>query len=292
MRKFLSLFLALAMSIACCTLAAAEDTAEAMQYTEENITIDAGDHQIPATLTVPVGAEGEKFPAVVMLHGNGSTRHEAGNAYDYAALAMAKAGIATIRFDYIGNGDSTSDYIDFTYDKGVEDAMKCYDYLAALGTIDMDHVGIMGWSQGGRLALLTAGRNDVFTSVCTWAGAYDQKGSEEEQYEIAKKNGYYEVTYDWRDSLKQSPAYYECAMSIDYAKEVANIKAPILAINGKEDTVVPPETAQEIVDVSTNPDSQVLLLDGADHTFCVFSGDDTVLRTLVQDTIDWFNRTL
>lgn len=47
MRKFLSLFLALAMSIACCTLAAAEDTAEAMQYTEENITIDAGDHQIP-----------------------------------------------------------------------------------------------------------------------------------------------------------------------------------------------------------------------------------------------------
>ena len=71
--------------------------------------------------------------------------------------------------------------------------MQCYDYLAALGTIDMDHVGIMGWSQGGRLALLTAGRNDVFTSVCTWAGAYDQKGSEEEQYEIAKKNGYYEA---------------------------------------------------------------------------------------------------
>ena len=49
-------------------------------------------------------------------------------------------------------------------------------------------------------------------------------------------------------------------MAIDYAKEVANIKAPILAINGKEDTVVPPETAQEIVDASTNPDSQVLLL--------------------------------
>ena len=62
MRKFLSLFLALAMSIACCTLAAAEDTAEAMQYTEENITIDAGDHQIPATLTVPVGAV-EENPA-------------------------------------------------------------------------------------------------------------------------------------------------------------------------------------------------------------------------------------
>lgn len=47
MRKFLSLFLALAMSIACCTLAAAEDTAEAMQYTEENITIDAAITRFP-----------------------------------------------------------------------------------------------------------------------------------------------------------------------------------------------------------------------------------------------------
>ena len=259
----------------------------------ENITIDAGDHQIPATLTVPVGAEGEKFPAVVMLHGNGSTRHEAGNAYDYAALAMAKAGIATIRFDYIGNGDSTSDYIDFTYDKGVEDAMKCYEYLKTLGTIDMEHVGVMGWSQGGRLALLTAARNEVFTSVLTWAGAYDQKGNEEEQYAIAKENGYYEVTYDWREPLKQSPAYYECAMNIDYPAEVAKIKVPLLAINGKADTTVVPETAQKIVDAAVNsPDAEVLLLDGADHTFCVFSNDDTVLKTLVQDTIDWFKKTL
>ena len=128
--------------------------------------------------------------------------------------------------------------------------------------------------------------------MLTWAGAYDQKGGEQKQYEIAKKDGYYEVIYDWRAPLKQSPAYYECAMAIDYAAEVANIKAPILAINGKEDTTVLPETAQKIVDASTNPDSRVLLLDGADHTFCVFSGDDTVLKTLVQDTIDWFNKTL
>lgn len=287
MRKFLVLFLSLAMVIACCSLASAE------AYTEQDITIDAGDHQIPATLTLPEAVEGKTYPAVIMLHGNGSTRHEAGNAYDFAAPEMAKAGIATIRFDYIGNGDSTSDYIDFTYDKGVEDAMKCYEYLKTLGTIDMDHVGVMGWSQGGRLALLTAARNEVFTSVLTWAGAYDQKGNEAEQYAIAKENGYYEVTYDWREPLKQSPAYYECAMSIDYPAEVAKIKVPLLAINGKADTTVVPETAQKIVDAAVNsPDAEVLLLDGADHTFCVFSGDDTVLKTLVQDTIDWFKKTL
>ena len=182
--------------------------------------------------------------------------------------------------------------LDATADMEIEIPHVSYDSRATLGVIDRDHVGIMGWSQGGRLALLTAARNDVFTTVLTWAGAYDQKGGEQKQYEIAKKDGYYEVIYDWRAPLKQSPAYYECAMAIDYAAEVANIKAPILAINGKEDTTVLPETAQKIVDASTNPDSRVLLLDGADHTFCVFSGDDTVLKTMVQDTIDWFNKTL
>lgn len=271
--------------------ALADFCADSFAYTETVVFIEAGDHKIPATVTVPKG-EG-KFPAVIMLHGNGSTRHEAGNAYDYTAPEMAKAGIATIRFDYIGNGDSASDYIDFTYDKGVEDAMTCYEYLKTLGSIDMEHVGIMGWSQGGRLTLLTAGRNDVFTSVLTWAGAYDQKLGEEEQYKIAQEKGYYEVTYDWREPLKQSPAYYECAMNIDYAAEVANIKAPILAIAGSEDNVVPPEVAQKIVDAAVNSkDAQTLLLEGADHTFCVFTGDMTVLENLTNETIAWFLKTL
>lgn len=290
MNKLFALALSLLMALLC--VSALAETAE-VAYTEENIFIDAGDHQIPATVTLPVGAEGQKFPAVIMLHGNGSTRHEAGNAYDYTAPEMAKAGIATIRFDYIGNGDSTSDYIDFTYDKGVEDAMKCYDYLATLGCIDMEHVGVMGWSQGGRLALLTAGRHDVFTTVLTWAGAFSQGGEVlAEQYAIAKEKGYYEVTYDWREPLKQSPAYYECAMNIDYAAEVANIKAPILAIAGSEDNVVLPEVADQIVAASTVEGSKTLVLEGADHTFCVFTGDMTVLETLTQETISWFAETL
>lgn len=288
MRKLFALVMALSLALTLGAAAVAEEAA----YTQEDIMIDAGDHQIPATVTLPKGAEGETFPAVIMLHGNGSNRHEAGNAYDYTAPELAKAGIATIRFDYIGNGDSTSDYIDFTYDKGVADAMKCYEYLSTLPSINMERVGIMGWSMGGRLALLTAGRNDVFKSVLTWAGAYDQKSSEEEQYAIAKENGFFLVEYDWREPLKQSPAYYECSMNIDYPAEVAAIKAPILAINGTEDNVVLPETAQQIIDASTSEGSKVLLLEGADHTFNVFSGDNTTLENLTKETINWFNETL
>ena len=284
MKKFMALFLALMFALLC-TAVMAEGS------TESVVSIPNGDHEVPATVCMPSG-EG-KFPVVVMLHGTGSNRDEAGNGYKMAAPVLAeKYGIATVRIDFMGSGDSTADYTGYTFESAVSDAVAAANYAKTLEQIDGEPIGVMGWSQGGRLALLTAARNDVFTTVLTWAGAYDQKGGEQKQYEIAKKDGYYEVIYDWRAPLKQSPAYYECAMAIDYAAEVANIKAPILAINGKEDTTVLPETAQKIVDASTNPDSRVLLLDGADHTFCVFSGDDTVLKTLVQDTIDWFNKTL
>lgn len=286
MKKLLSLLLAAMMLLAC--VPALAETA-VYEYTEENIFIDAGDHQIPATVTLPVGAEGEMFPAVIMLHGNGSTRHEAGNAYDYTAPEMAKAGIATIRFDYIGNGDSTSDYIDFTFDKAVADAMLCHAYLAELGVIDMERVGVMGWSMGGFLALLTAARNDVFAAVLTWAGAmYAPNESLQAQYAEAQENGYYEVTYDWRAPLRQAPAYYECVLGIDAVAEVANIKAPILAIAGSLDTVVPPAVADSIIAAATAEGSMVKVLEGADHTFCVFTGDPTMLQTVTQETIDWF----
>jgi len=294
MKKLLSLVLALAMMLCFCAVSAeTEEDNEVYEYTETDIVIDAGDHQIPATLTLPVGAEGETFPAVVMLHGNGSTRHEAGNAYDYTAPIMATAGIATIRFDYIGNGDSTSDYIDFTYDKGVEDALKCYEYLTTIETVDAERVGIMGWSQGGRLTILTAARSDVFKSALTWAGAFDQKGNEEEQYAIAKENGYYEVTYSWRDSLRQSPAYYECAMAIDYYAEAAKITIPFLAIQGDQDDTVLPETAQTIVDALVNSaDAEVYYVEGAGHTFGVFSNQPEQLEEITVMTIMWFLLTL
>lgn len=202
---------------------------------------------------------------------------------------MAKYGIATIRFDYIGNGDSTGDYIDFTYDKGVADAIACYEYLGTLGTVDMDRVGIMGWSQGGRLTILTAARTDVFKAALTWAGAFDQKGNEEEQYQIALENGYYEVTYDWREPLKQSPAYYECAMAIDYNAEAAKITIPFLAIQGDQDDTVLPETAEKIVAALVNSfPAMVQYVEGAGHTFGVFSNQPEQLEEITIYTIIWF----
>ena len=66
-------------------------------------------HTIPGVLTVP--DEGA-YAAVVMLHGTGSNKDEAGNGYATAAPLMALQGLATLRIDFMGNGDSTASYSD------------------------------------------------------------------------------------------------------------------------------------------------------------------------------------
>lgn len=290
MKKLLLLSLILLL-LASCT--STEKVQEEYTYTEEVIMVEGDGHMIPATLTLPNVKEGEKVAAVVMCHGNGSTRHEAGNAYDYTAPELAKAGIASIRFDYIGNGDSTEDYIDYTHYKGVEDAIKCKEYLENIPCIDGDRIGIMGWSQGGRVAFLTAAEDDDFKSVVTWAGAYGVKPTDKDEYEVALKDGYYEVTYDWRGPLKQAPAYYECSMNIDYPAEAAKIKAPYLLIQGTNDTSVVPETANTVFAALTaSVNKSIFWVDGGEHTFGVFTPGDTTLVTITDETIAWFKETL
>jgi len=280
------MLLALAVLTAALPIAAAESAA----FTETTGFIDAGDHQIPYTMLIPNGPG--PFPAVVMSHGYGSNREEAGGGYALMAPLLAEAGIASIRFDVIGCGESATDYMEFTLQANIDDAVKCADYIAGQSAVNADRIGVMGWSMGGGVALLAAGTDARFKSVLTWAGAYYDGAVNEEEYAIALKDGYYESTFEWRDPLKQSPRMYEVQKQLKVSEIFPQSTAPVCAINGTLDDVVPPETADKIVALSENPASKAVLLEGADHTFHIFTGDMTFFEALMQATLEWFKATL
>jgi len=260
-------------------------------YTEQSLLIPNGDHNIPAIICLPNG--NGPFPIVVMLHGTGSDKNEAGGGYLIAAPALAEAGIASIRFDFIGNGESNADYIDYNFTTALSDTNAALEYAAGLDRIDEYRAGVMGWSQGGTIALLAAGNNPAFKSVLCWAGAPDLSGvGSLEAYEIAKEKGYYELNFDWRTPLKLGLQWFTEAYGTDVLQVFSNSSAPVLAINGAEDTTVDPVNATRIVDASRNPESRVLLIEGADHTFNIFTGDMTAFNQLIEATVNWFHKTL
>lgn len=288
MKKFMALFLALMFALLC-TAAMAEGS------TESVVSIPNGDHEVPATVCMPSG-EG-KFPVVVMLHGTGSNRDEAGNGYKMAAPVLAeKYGIATVRIDFMGSGDSTADYTGYTFESAVSDAVAAANYAKTLEQIDGEHIGVMGWSQGGTDALLCAARAaDVFTSVVTWAGAPDLSDMlTDELYEQAKANGYFVMDFDWREPLNVSLQWCEDVKNTDVLGEFeAGYTGPVLAIAGKEDTTVDPEWSNKIVAASKNPASKTCFIEGMDHTFNVFAEEDLhSLYQAVDEAGKFFSETL
>lgn len=268
--------------------------AETPGYVETVVSIDAGDHQIPATICMPT-AEGV-YPAVVMLHGTGSTRDEAGGGYAYAAPVLAeKYGVATIRIDFMGNGDSTADYTGYTFASAVADAVAAAQYMVALENIDGDHIGVMGWSQGGTDALLSAGEHpEIFKSVVTWAGAPDLGLLlTDEDYTEAQEQGYFTMEFDWREPLNVSLQWCEDVKNIDVLDVFTAFEGPVLAIHGTEDTTVDPDWSNKIAGTSTNEASGTCFIEGMDHTFNVFTEEDLhSLYTAIDATGEFFAETL
>jgi len=265
-------------------------------YTVETISIDNFSHDIPAVVTMPTQTGGaERFPIVIMLHGTGSNKDEAGGGYQILAPVLASNGIGSIRFDFIGNGDSESDYIYYNFTSAVADVNRVVEYAMTRADVDPGAIGIMGWSQGGTIALLAAGENNALKSVVTWAGAPDLLNSSlftEEGFAAALEDGYSVLEFDWRDSLRLGLGWYEDVINTDVLEVFAQSSAPVLAIIGSEDVVVDLETIDMIVGASMNEDSLARVIDGADHIFNIFSGDMSTFNLLCDMTVEWFQNTL
>ncbi len=266
--------------------------ADPIKTTEFVAYIPNEGRMIPATVCLPAGAADRMYPAVVMLHGTGSNREEAGNGYKMLAPYMAEHGIASIRIDFAGSGDSKADYVEYTWTSGASDAAAAAEFIKQFKVVDPDRIGVMGWSQGGSVAILAAARYPTFKALLTWAGALDMFDYFAPIYDEAKAKGFAKATFEWRTPLNLSLQWFADAKNISLRKELSNFKGPVLAIAGSDDEVVPLSALDEIVASSGGCDSAKLLIQGADHTFRVFTGDLSKFNELRDATTSWFGKKL
>ncbi len=261
------------------------------QITEQTVFIDAGNLIIPATLTLPKG--NSPVPVVIMEHGTGSQKDEAGDGYKMLAPSLAEAGIASLRFDFPGSGDSTSSYLLYTNEEAIRETQIVADYLSNLAEIDGTRIGLLGWSQGGSDVLLAASENDTYKSVATWAGALiiGDMASEEMRAE-AIKTGQTKMDFPWRESLPLSKEWIDQADNMDILAYATKISSPIGSFHGTEDKTVPFSDSEKVQARSINPKSRLIPIEGADHTFLIFTGDLTKYYELRDKTVEWFVETL
>lgn len=87
---------------------------------------------------------------IVMFHGYTGHKNENGFLFKQITNRCVENGFATIRFDFLGSGDSDGDFKDMTFLHEVEDGRNILDYAIALN--NNKPVILLGFSMGGAVA--------------------------------------------------------------------------------------------------------------------------------------------
>jgi pimeloyl-ACP methyl ester carboxylesterase len=135
-----------------------------------------GGHTLAGTITLPDSeAFGDgPYPGVVLISGSGPQNRDSELMGHRPFLVLAdrltRAGIAVLRYDDRGFGESTGDFASGTIPRFARDAAAAAAALRAHERVDDDRVGLIGHSEGGAVAPLVAADEPRTAFVVLLAG--------------------------------------------------------------------------------------------------------------------------
>jgi uncharacterized protein len=234
-----------------------------------------------------------KYPALLMCHGLGGQKSGKYRLYVALAVKLAENGIAALRIDFRGSGDSEGEFSEMTLDGEVSDALKGLDFLLRDPCVDSSKVGLFGRSVGGAVAVMAARRSGQAKSLVVWAPIFSgnqwidkwntlhtQTLSETHRTEMMRING-------------QVPGYafFQQLFSLRMEEElVALDKTAMLHIHGEKDAQVAIEHADQYMRLRQKSLGQTkfIRLPNSDHDFSYYEEQ----QIAIQETCKWLIQTL
>lgn len=129
------------------------------EFTEQETTFRSGDGTVLAgTLAVPSGGRGG--PAALILNGSGEIdrdgdhRKLAIGVSRAIAHALARNGVASLRYDKRGVGGSGGDFLSAGFSDNAADAAAAVEWLRTRGGFARDAIAVIGHSEGACLATM------------------------------------------------------------------------------------------------------------------------------------------
>lgn len=197
-------------------------------------TIKSGDEKTDLyyrLITPPNFDKTKKYPAIIYVYGGPHAQMTTNSWLASSQMwlfYMAQKGYVILTVDNRGSANRGRDFENVIHrnlgDAEMSDQVKGYDFLASLGYVDMERIGVDGWSYGGFMTtnlLLT--HPDKFKVGAAGGPVIDWK--------------YYEIMYGERymDTPEQNPDGYEKA---NLSKRVKDLKGRLLIIHGAQDPTV------------------------------------------------------
>lgn len=143
-------------------------------YIEEEAIYENKEAEITlaGTLTLPSGKG--PFPAVLLITGSGpQDRNDTiYGHYPFMVLAdyLTRQGIAVLRVDDRGVGESTGDFSRATSEDFASDVLAGIEYLKTRKEINPEQIGLIGHSEGGLIAPMVAIKSPDVAFIILMAG--------------------------------------------------------------------------------------------------------------------------
>jgi len=257
---------------------------------EDGIVIPAGPVKLVANFTAPEGHG--PFPAAVIIAGAGPAMR---NDTALLTAALDAEGIAVIRYDKRGCGDSSGNFAAGALPDFMNDAAAIVNYVKTRADVDRGHIALVGLSQGAVISpAIAVNDGGIAALVLLGVPAMRLDRASELQWEIAARAHAAKSDEEAMDIAK--PALADAvakgmipqnqvdsilvgfatkaareAQTYDPAVALRQVKVPVLALTGSLDQQVPAKQNLPIVreSLAGNPDVTVSEMPGLNHIFQV-----------------------
>jgi pimeloyl-ACP methyl ester carboxylesterase len=199
------------------------------------------------------------------------------NVMSAVASALAACGIASLRFDKRGVGESGGEYLTTGLDLETSDAADALAELRRMPAVDPNRVSVVGHSVGATIAMLLAGGDDRLAGIVLLAAAC-RTGEDVMRWQseriAATMRGVWRPFTGWflrrqartrrrlassegdvvRIGRQDLPArWFREYMAYDPAADLAATRCPVLAITGSKDIQVDPDDVDRIGELVNAP---------------------------------------
>jgi hypothetical protein len=152
-----------------------QEPKEPFEYISENVVFKNNLDSISLAGTITYPKMGSDFPAVILISGSGpqDRNSELLNHKPFLVLAdyLTKRGIAVLRVDDRGTGESEGNYNETGLNGFVNDTESAFEFLKTRKEINHSKIGLIGHSLGGIIAPIIASEDTDVSFIVILAGS-------------------------------------------------------------------------------------------------------------------------
>lgn len=222
----------------------------------------------------------DKYSVCIIFHG--FTGCNTGTKFSYTQLSrmLEKQGIATIRMDFLGSGESDLSFRDMTFDDELSCARLILEEVIKLPATQK--IYLLGHSMGGAIASeLAKLYPDKIDKMCLWAPAFNLPAA----IDYLKGHEHVAEFYD-HNGFEISHQFVEDIISRDFYQNLDTYQNQLMIIHGTKDTTVPFDISKKYLPLFHQP--QFYPIKDATHNFDRLEHIQTVIRL----TYDFFRNAL